>query len=125
MKQRSGAPGTLRAASGNARALNSQTCHCGNEECRGVIGGKGRKSAAKTPTKAQKLKDEATEQLLTAADKNKDGMIQREEWAAFVMGGQLTEESRKVAQLGMYVNPWSILGDECDSIASGSDSDEE
>lgn len=36
-----------------------------------------------------------------------------------------TTAGRKVAQLGMYVNPWSILGDECDSIASGSDSDEE
>ena len=34
-----------------------QTCHCGNEECRGVIGGKGRKSAAKTPTKAPKIKE--------------------------------------------------------------------
>ena len=39
-----------------------QTCHCGNEECRGVIGGKGRKSAAKTPTKALKTKEKKAEE---------------------------------------------------------------
>ena len=39
-----------------------QTCHCGNEECRGVIGGKGRKSAAKTPTKAPKMKEKRAEE---------------------------------------------------------------
>ena len=39
-----------------------QTCHCGNEECRGVIGGKGRKSAAKTPTKALKTKEKRAEE---------------------------------------------------------------
>lgn len=34
-----------------------QTCHCGNEECRGVIGGKGRKNLQKTPLKNPKSKD--------------------------------------------------------------------
>ena len=34
-----------------------QTCHCGNEECRGVIGGKGRKNLQKTPSKNLKQKD--------------------------------------------------------------------
>jgi histone-lysine N-methyltransferase ASH1L len=34
-----------------------QTCHCGNEECRGVIGGKGRKNLQKTPSKNPKTKD--------------------------------------------------------------------
>jgi len=34
-----------------------QTCHCGNEECRGVIGGKGRKNLQKTPSKTSKTKD--------------------------------------------------------------------
>merc|ERR1719328_88766 len=39
-----------------------QTCHCGNEECRGVIGGKGRKNATKTPTKPAKVKERKTEE---------------------------------------------------------------
>ena len=39
-----------------------QTCHCGNEECRGIIGGKGRKNAAKTPIKAAKAKEKRLEE---------------------------------------------------------------
>jgi histone-lysine N-methyltransferase ASH1L len=38
-----------------------QTCHCGNKECRGVIGGKGRKNAVKTPVKVGKVKEKKAE----------------------------------------------------------------
>ena len=39
-----------------------QTCHCGSDECRGVIGGKGRKNNAKPPQKPLKVKDKKTEE---------------------------------------------------------------
>ena len=48
-----------------------QTCHCGNEECRGVIGGKGRKNATKTPTKPAKVKEKKTEEA------KKEGRVEK------------------------------------------------